>query len=285
VEVTDADSGYTWSGRVEWLAYNLLVQTNATYTLRAGDSMRFCAWPEGESEGQSVIVVQQGTPHPVQADSACVIQFQEPGEYAVEGTWSKAGQTASGAVTVRVVGAVIEPEPAVWVNRPNTWFCPNLAPEVSLDFDSTGSLRITEVIPAPSGGRAFLLDPSVTGDYALLARLGPHGPVLQATRVDVFDIPSSTRTGYRDVGGYSDGSVLVEMLISARDLPEGAQIRLRNLIGGLTFEDGTTEKWIGQDDLNADGLYRVTFIVPGEVRIPTCHVLEVWRNGVLLGRR
>jgi len=137
----------------------------------------------------------------------------------------------------------------------------------------------------PAAGRQFTLDPVAPGKEVLLARLGAQGPVLCSTTVEAFRVLSSMYTSYDPAGRLADGSTIMVMPISANDLPDGAQIRVQIIVAGVTFEDGSIEKWIDRDDLDENGIYYLRVIHPQSDSFPMCHLLEVWRDGAMVGRR
>ncbi len=285
VTVHDADGATNWTGQIDWLACNLITGTTTLFTVRSGDSMRFGALPDGQSNGVGTIEVTGMDALTVTSSAAATVLFEAPGDYQVAGVWSNGASTAQGETLVRVVAASFGTNPVVWAGHSRTWPCPALPSEAVVDFDRLGFLRLAEVLPTPSTGRAFQLDSTGSGESILLARLGAGGPVLAQTTVDAFKLLSSTSTGYQPVEYLGDGSVIKVMPIVAGDIPEGAQIRLNIFIAGVTFEDGSVEKWIGREDLDANGVYFARFVhTPGHT-LSSCHTLEVWLDGDRIGLR
>ncbi|MDZ4199933.1 MAG: hypothetical protein U1E27_11705, partial [Kiritimatiellia bacterium] len=238
-----------------------------------------------QSGGQSTIVVQGLEPESIASSNAWKHVFEEPGDYTVQGFWTNSGQSAQGEALIHVVAAAFDTRPAVWIGRPRIWSEPSLPSEAVLDFDRLSALRLTEIRPVPVTGRAFLLDPVQTGDELLLARLGPTGPVLAKTTVECFDLLSTERTTYEAFYMLPDGSTVIITPISADDLPDGATIQLTIFIAGVTFDDGSIEKWITKEDLDADGFYYARIIHPPDSTRTGCHTLKIWLDGELIGRR
>ncbi len=283
LRVTDAESGMDWERRIEWAALNLLDAPSPVMTIRVGDALRFSAYPPEMPDGQSVIRIGP-LQETIEAPEALALVFETPGSYLVEGQWSRDGDAAQDAVLVRVLDAAFHPATALWVGRPRDWLCAALPAEAHIEHDI--GLYLREHHPVPPAGRTFALSAAGSGSYVVLARLGAEGPILARTRIEAFDVLASNRTGYRHEGEVlADGTRVIVMPVSAADLPEGASLRLQIIISGVTFEDGSRVKWIHREDLDADGLYHVRFLVSPDHDGTPCHRFEVWQDGVRIGRR
>lgn len=218
-------------------------------------------------------------------DDPHAVVFDEAGTYVVTGEWDNEGVGFSGALIVRAVSSSFNPHTALWINRPRRWRNPGLAPEVHVQCDQ--GLRLHEQEPPPAGIRSFEIDAFRTGEYIVIGRLGgPEGPVLCRTVVPVFDLLSANQTGIAATGEVlADGSRIVAMTISAADLPDGALIRLRIFVAGVTFEDGSTVMWISAGDLDSNGMITVRFIYPENQPTSVCHTLEIWQGGEIIATR
>ncbi len=221
----------------------------------------------------------------VSNDDPHSVVFDEEGTYVVTGEWDHEGVASSGALVVRAVSSSFNPHTALWVNRPRNWVNPGLAPEVHVQCDQ--GLRLHEQEPPPVDVRSFNIDAFRTGKYIVIGRLGgPEGPVLCRTVVPVFDLLSTNQTGIAATGEVlADGSRIVAMPVSAADLPDGALIRLRIFVAGVTFEDGSTEMWISAGDLDSNGMITVRFIYPENQPTSVCHTLEIWQGGEIIATR
>jgi len=211
--------------------------------------------------------------------------FGQSGTYLITGEWEEEGIPVSGMLVVRAVSSVLNTHTALWVNRPRLWTQPGLAPEVHLECDE--GLRLNEQLPPPAHVRGFILGALRPGSYGVIGRLGgPNGPVVCRATIEAFDLLSTNQTGVAFTGEMlPDGSRIMDMPISAGDLPAGAMIRLRIFVAGVTFEDGSTEKWISAEDLDAHGQITVRFIYPEGQPTSVCHTLEVWQGGEIIATR
>lgn len=82
---------------------------------------------------------------------------------------------------------------------------------------------------------------------------------------------------------YEDGSSLWENTLIARNLPASVDVQIDIFVGGVTFEDMTTEKWITSTNLNAVGEYMFRMLREEGVSGGACHTIKAYQDGTLLG--
>jgi hypothetical protein len=281
LEVSYQNGGRTETRQLQWLPLDLL--TASDLTIRQGDSLLLTVGTAPKSRGEMVLTV--GTNQLPDLDGLPVPHsFNAPGQYTVTGAWSPAGGVAqSRSITVRVVGFRFPDEPLCWVGRVREWDVTNMPPELVLELD--GRLLATELAVLPGNGRRLGLLIDEAGPGAVLARLGAGGPVLHAMAAQGVNIDSGAQTYTQVLAVYPDGSQLVETLIVAPLLPPGASLKLSLFVGGVLFEDGTTEKWLTAADFDALGQCRVRFVKAPGVLTSNCHSLELYQAGENVGRR
>lgn len=68
-----------------------------------------------------------------------------------------------------------------------------------------------------------------------------------------------------------------------RNLPDDVEVQIRIFVGGVTFDDMTSERWVGSDDMDEVGEYRFRLIHPHSVSVSVCHTIKAYQDGVFLG--
>jgi hypothetical protein len=70
------------------------------------------------------------------------------------------------------------------------------------------------------------------------------------------------------------------MIIASPTL-SGVSVKVIVLVGGVTFDDGTTVKYLTFDEL---GQCKVRFLMPVGVQTANCHRVEAYQGPVMVGR-
>jgi hypothetical protein len=117
----------------------------------------------------------------------------------------------------------------------------------------------------------------------VVARLGPQGPVLASAEIKGFQLASGSATGVQVVRTYEDGSQLIEMGLVMSPVRAEVTVKVRLIVAGVMFEDGTIEKTFTAQDFNELGEASVRFIRPQEARSSVCHNIEAFDGTTPLG--
>jgi hypothetical protein len=270
---------------LNWLPVNTL--SGGNYTIRKGDSMMLIARPDGNiptgAKMQITVGTNQFNARPANEHTTCC--FSNAGVFTVSGTYTPAkGLPQSGNITVQVVGYGFTNNPVCWMGKERNWDLPAVPPEANLEADDR--LFFETITPLPGNGQRASLIIDQSEPRYLLSRLGTNGPVLDSARVDGFRMFAAPDTYNRVVETYADGSRLVESMmilspvLSAR--PE-LKVQLRVIVGGVTFDDGTTYRELSTADFDALGEYQFKFIMPASVRTANCHSITILQGSELLG--
>ena len=257
---------------LQWLPVNLLAPPAASLTVRQGDSLLFNAAPTNAATGSLVITIgtNQWTGRSSQP-IAC--PFNQPGSFSVTGTYSRAGLTQSGGITVTVVGQSFSNHPDCWVGNERPWNIYGVPPQAGLESDAR--LFFAPVAALANQGEQIDLVADQNEPRFVLARLGTNGPVLNSARVNGFQLWSANSTGAKILQVYPDGSQLVETKEVLSPVPSDLTVRLDVLVGGVIFDDGTTSRTLTPADFDALGQSVVRFIRPASARTSTCYSITV----------
>jgi hypothetical protein len=276
------NGGLTQLRHLRWLSENLLAGQNLT--IRLGDSLLFNAKPENAANGNLQITIGTNqlngrTTQPI------AYRFNQAGTFTVTGTYiPREGPPQSGSIEVKVVGQSFSNEPAAWVGKLRTWDVATVAPETVFEADNRLLFETTGAV-AHDGVRTSLLIDQNEPRF-ILARLGTNGPVLASARVEGFKAFGAPDTYNRVLETYADGSRLVETLVMLSPvltaLPD-VKVKLRVVVGGVTFEDGSTYRELSASDFDARGQYKLRFIMAASVRTANCHNITIVQGNEVVG--
>jgi hypothetical protein len=278
LHVTYQNGGLSETRTLQWLPLNLLTAGNQT--IRQGDSLLFNAQPANASTGKLTINVGTNqytgkTTQPI----AC--KFTTPGTFAVTGTYSPAtGQPKSATITVNVVGQSFANNPDAWVGREREWDITTLPASVVLDADTRLFFEQGQATSTNLEQTTLITDQNKP--RRIVSRLGSGGPILDSAKVMGFQIWSAGTTGAKVIQVYSDGSQLVETREVLSPVLPDLTVRLDVLVGGVTFDDGTTSKTLAPSDFDGTGQCLIHFIRPASARTSTCYSISVFQNGTLI---
>ncbi len=289
------NGGKTAQKEIEWVATNLLnsgVPDN-TLKIRKGDALLLTAAPENATSGTVAITVTLGDQTVATLETgvgdAEPYQFVQAGTYTVSATWQDGvNPDVTGTLTVEVAEASFaKPHPFVTLGYPREWLNPLLPAGTVVESDSR--MEVVELAPPPTGGRNFRLRIDTTAEKrVMLARLNDgtqQGPILDQAIITGVGVYSGAQTGIYLLDQYSDGSSLVEMHLVLSDFPEGFRAKISIFAAGVTFEDGTLERWITAADFDAQGQLKMRFIMAAGSYTSVCHRLYIYQGDTLLETR
>jgi hypothetical protein len=116
----------------------------------------------------------------------------------------------------------------------------------------------------------------------IVSRLGTNGPVLDSAQVRGFQLWSGNNTYAKILQTYPDGSQLIESLLILSPVLPDLTVRLDVIVGGVTFDDGTTSRILTAADFDSMGQYLVHFIRPAGSTTSVCHSISVFQGSTLI---
>jgi hypothetical protein len=285
VEVSYQNGGLKETNRIVWEPTNLLEANNLT--IRQGDALLLVVAPPGEtlgsiSAGRMSIEVLGVTNYTGKAKDAIAHRFDQTGTFTLTGTYTTSqGTPLTRRITVKVVSAAFNGQPACWVGKPHLWDCPDLPTEAVVENDP--HLQLEQVRLLPSGGRQFRITIDAAEPRYVVARLGTNGPAMANARIEGFNFFSSSEVDVRVIERLPDGSQLIEMATVLSSVPSHILVRFEIFVGGITFDDGTIVKELTAADFNQLGEARVRFIRPASAQTSVCHRTKIYQGGVMIG--
>lgn len=279
---------------VTWISTNVLNSgiPDNTLKVRKGDALLLAAAPADATSGTAAITVTQGeqTAATLQTSGTqtASYRFDQAGTYTLNATYQDGTNAAiTGTLTVQVMDAAFaKPDPFLTLGYAREWINPLLPADAVVQSDSR--MEVIELAQPAAGGRDFRLRMDAAADRIMLARLNDgtqNGPILDRAVISGVNVCSGAQTGIYLVEQYSDGSRLVEMRLLLSELPDDFRAKLEIFAAGVTFEDGTTVKWVTKADFDSTGQLKVRFIMAPNSYTSICHRLYIYQGDTLLETR
>jgi len=270
---------------VEWTALNLMEHDGETIYVRKGDSIKLVALPEDANGGQFELeYVLDCNGETVRSPNTrpLIYLFPEAGTYTINGEYTHGNDTVVASITVTAVDASFpEENPACLVGQTRQWSFTGMPSNIVYEVDDT--VELTELNTENLTLKTVALRATDTnGDHMLLARLDPGGPILDAVRLDTFWIQNAVDGYFWTVERYED-SELWEVQSVAKNVPATVDIQIKVIIGGVTLDDYTLERWITNTDYSDIGEYNFRLFHPNDEKHSVCHTFKVYQNGEMIG--
>ncbi|MFZ4396655.1 MAG: DUF2341 domain-containing protein, partial [Kiritimatiellia bacterium] len=235
----------TRSTNLTWVPLNVLGA--ADLTVRQHDTLMLTAAPSGASNGTITIQVLQGatvlTNLQTTVTTPVTYTFASAGTYTVSGAWQSGGNSANDSLVVTVVGdSFSSASAACMIGSTRQWTCTNMPASAVLESDDSVSLLWTNQI-------AMLNMSAIEKAHYLVARAWQGGPILASSQLDGFWIQGAVDSYMWVVETYPDGSALWQTSLVAKNLPSTVAIDLKIIVGGVTFDDMSLERWLTSADL------------------------------------
>jgi hypothetical protein len=281
ITISYQNGGLIQTGTVNWVAKNLL--GGGAMSIREGDTLLVTATPLGATNGAVQFSVMNGqqtiAQYSTTASTPVPIPFSASGTYTILSTFHSNAETISSTFAVNVVGHSFSTDPAVWVDKTRNWAVPSKG--VVLDADPR--LMMVPVGMSADNIQNFNLMIDQNEPRYIVSRVGLTGPILDSSRADGFRLFTTPDTYNKIVQHYDDGSRLVETMEVLSPVLPNITVQIVILVGGVTFEDGTTYKELTAADFDSLGQYKLRFIAPVGVVTANCHRIQVVQGSDLVG--
>jgi hypothetical protein len=270
----------TRTNHVAWAPFNLL--TTANLSIRAGDALRLTARPDEEATGSVSLDIAGVTNYTSTASVPVTHRFAQAGAYTITGVFSNGTQVIQRSVVVTVISASLPAQhPAVWEGRKRSWACPNLPSNQGV---VEGDANFTVTRTGGGGSTLELLANDIEESHAVVVRVSPGGPILDARPIDGFWVVANVQGYYPVVELVADSSLIVRNTLVARKLPSTVVLTCQFIVGGCTFDNGTTTMTVTEDDLDEDGALPY-YLVRSPGGYAVCHSIMGRQDSVNVGQR
>jgi hypothetical protein len=271
------NGGLTQTANVHWQPTNLLRETSNAITVRQGDSLLLTAIRDAaHPEQESYTLAANGQTVSGSADHPTPVPFPTVGTQVVEFSHRSAdGRVSSGRYTVTVLPRVALESPLCVTDSHRLWTHSPLPTGAEIQFDN----NVTN-----SPGRAantYNLATSTPQNQPFLVRIGADGPILGSGEVKSVRLRSHDKAGniYESFG---DPISKARMYVVVTGDLAGGEIRCTIVIGGVTFDDGTTVKSLWAADFDEFGVGSFLFLKANTAHA-NCRTFSVWKDGVRVG--
>jgi hypothetical protein len=270
---------------IEWTALNLMEHDGETILIRKGDSVKFTALPGNVHGGQFTLSVF-GDEHRSPNTRPLVVAFDAAGTYTVHGDYRKGNRHTQASITVEVIdGSFPAESPACLVGKERIWtFESSMPTNIVLEVDDTVEMTVSGAALITNNNSRLtvaLKANDTNGDHTMLARLYPGGPVLDSVRLSPFWIQNAVDGYFYTVERYED-SELWEVRSVAKNVPDSVDIQIKVVVGGVTLDDYTLERWITNESYSDIGEYNFRLFHPDGAG-STCHTFKLYQAGELIG--
>jgi len=265
---------------LRWLPLDILSSTNLL--VRTGDSLLLTAGSNQTASLQITVLNGSKTVATYNTTAAQPVpcQFSTAGTYTINAVCTpQAGAAQTGSITVKAVGYNFPASPASPVCLTSVirnWPLTNVPPEIVLATDQR--LKMVQTNPA---SLSLQIDQNLP--RTLVARLGNAGPILASATARGLRLFAAPDTYNTVITNYPDGSQLVETMDILSPVRPDVTVEIHIIVGGVTFDDGTTVKVLTPMDFDALGQYKVRFLMPAGVQTANCHGIRVMQGTSLVG--
>ncbi|MEM6885866.1 MAG: LamG-like jellyroll fold domain-containing protein, partial [Verrucomicrobiota bacterium] len=180
-------------------------------------------------------------------------------------------------IMVQVSGDYFTESPVVELGRFRQWNNPEIGSPVSLEFGDT--VQWEDVTSENDQGTQLELAIETLEPAHGVVRIAENEAILDHVEVRPLEIYSGWEVLFRVAEKYADGSDVIEMGVVLSEVYPDVQIEFRMIIGGVVFEDGSTNLILGPDDFDEQGRATIKFLRPGTVDLTVCHQMYVLQNG------
>ena len=275
---------------LKWEPFNLLTVATSSVpslTLRKDDGLLITARPPGRPHGNVLVAISNGLQRVAQYTTTsrdpAPFQFPNAGDYTVSATYQPTNNSASVTATIaaKVIAHQFLESPVCWMGKARDWTLTNVPAEIVIESDPR--LKLTPLTNAATNVRAMSLVIDQNEPRTLVSRVGPNGPIVAAVRADGMRLFAAPDTYNRLLETYPDGSRLVETMAILSPLRTNVTVQISIIVGGVTFDDGTTYRELTAADFDGLGQCKVRFLMPVGVRTANCHRIIVLQGTARVG--
>jgi len=276
--------------QLKWEPFNLLTLATSSVpplTIRKNDSLLITARPTARPHGNVFIAIANGLQSVAQYTTTtrdpAPFQFTNAGDYTVSATYLPTNSSApvTGGTTVKVIHYRFPESPVCWAGKARDWALTNVPSEIVLESDLR--LKLTPNTNAPVNVRAMSLLIDQNEPRTMVSRLGTNGPVVAAASADGMRLFAAPETYNRVIEQYPDGSLLAETLQVLSPVLTNVTVQISIIVGGVTFDDGTTYRELTVSDFDALGQCKVRFLMPVGAKTANCRRIVVMQGTAKVG--
>jgi hypothetical protein len=287
VRISYQNGGIVERHLLSWQPINVLTGSIPALTIRKNDSLLITARPPGRPNGNVAIVISNGLQRVAQYATTtrdpAPYQFTNAGLYVVSATYTpnNGGASVTGGVTVKVIDYCFPESPVCWAGKARDWALTNVPSELVLEGEPR--LEVTTQTNTLPNVRALGLLIDQNEPRTMVSRVGTNGSILAsvpATGIRLFAAPDTYNAV---IFRYPDGSRLVETLEVLSPVLTNVTVQISTIVGGVTFDDGTTYRELNASDFDSLGQCRMRFLMAAGVQTANCHRITIMQGPAKVG--
>lgn len=261
--------------RLVWTALNPF-ETPERRQVRVGDSLKFAvpAPEDPELESGFTLAVDGAEIYADRAGPEVVVRFDQAGDHVIDVALSGAAGDETRQIVVVASTADFGPVFSVAAGAERVWNLPGISTGLSLDHDPRLEFTGTTELP-PSGMRTTALWTGGRAAHSMvLARLREDGPIVAATRLNVFKLIDAAENGDAHiVEVLPDGTRVVEISYMIEgEIPADFSLWIDFYVTDAVFADGSTRYHLTAADFDEFGIARIKiYKAAGDGHAFVCH--------------
>ncbi len=275
--------------QVKWEPFNLLATNSVpSLTIRKDDRLLITARPPAQPDGNVFIAIVNGNQSVAQyattTQDPAPFQFTNAGDYTVTATYTptNSGALVRGSMTVKVIDYRFPENPVCWAGKARDWALTNIPSEIVLENDPR--LKLTPTTNDTANVRALSLLIDQNEPRTMVSRLGTNGPIVAAVRADGMRLFAAPDTYNTVIEQYPDGSQLAETMQVLSPVLTNVTVQIHIIVGGVTFDDGTTYRELTAPDFDALGQNKLHFLMAAGVQTANCRRIFVMQGSTQVGK-
>ena len=271
---------------VDWVPYNMMDHNGETLTIRKGDSLKLEALP-GNAHGGQFTLMLSGKDYRSPNTHPLAFDFPEAGTYIINGDYRKGNTHTYATVTIEVLdGSFPQEHPACLINKQREWTFEGMPSNMVYEVDQAVDLSLVSCEANATNQSSIvtklvLKASEANADHKIVARI-PSGAILDVESLDTFWIQNAVDGYFWTVERYED-SELWEVRSIAKNVPDSVDIQIKVIVGGVTLDDYTLERWVTNADYSDIGEYNFRLFHPNDEGASVCHTFKVYENGKFIG--
>ena len=192
------------------------------------------------------------------------------------------GAPVSGGLAVKVVDYCLPREPGL-LGRQGAGLGADQCAAPTGAGERPAAPALTASTNAPPGAETLSLLIDQNEPRTLVGRLGTSGPIVASVRADGLRLFGTPDTYNTVIERYPDHSRLVETMEVLSPVLTNVTVQINIIVGGVTFDDGTTYRELLPSDFDALGQHPLRFLMPRGVQTANCHRVTIVQGAAKVG--
>ena len=143
-----------------------------------------------------------------------------------------------------------------------------------------GGASVLQQQAAADGIELTLWRDEVVRAQHVAVRIGADGPIVQSLPTEGFWVRENVE-GYHMLHDLGEAVYQSTSRLICSDLPDDVRLHVEIFKAGVTFADGSIEKWLSQQDFDAFGRCDLILLKPAALLGSVCHQISAYEGRIL----